>query len=70
MLQSSRKISHLCNSLGAFIFAYVLAFVGNLVGGVTHQHQAFLYGCVWIGIALVLIAFNHFKNYKHYQEIA
>lgn len=57
------------NSLGAFIFAYVLAFVGNLVGGVT-QHQAFLYGCVWIGIALVLIAFNHFKNYKHYQEIA
>ena len=57
------------NSFGAFIFAYVLAFVGNMVGGIT-QHQAFFYGCAWIGIALVLIAFNHFKNYKHYQEIA
>lgn len=57
------------NSFGAFIFAYVLAFVGNVMGGIT-QHHAFLYGCVWIGIALVLIAFNHFKNYRHYQEIA
>ncbi len=57
------------NSVGAFIFAYVLAFAGNVMGGIT-QHQAFLYGCVWIGIALVLIAVNHFKNYRHYQEIA
>lgn len=57
------------NSLGAFIFAYVLAFIGNLFGGIT-QHQAFLYGCAWMGVALVLIAFNHFRHYKHYQEIA
>ena len=56
------------NSVGAFIFAYVLAFVGSLVGGIS-QHGAFLYGCVWMGIALVLIAINHFKNYKHYQEL-
>ena len=57
------------NSIGAFIFAYVLAFVSNMFGGIS-QHHAFLYGCVWMGIALVLIAFNHFRNYRHYQEIA
>lgn len=57
------------NSLGAFIFAYVLAFISNLIGGIT-QHQGFIYGCVWMGIALCLIAINHFKNYKHYKEIS
>ncbi len=57
------------NSIGGFVFAYVLAFVGKLTGGLT-QHQGFLYGSAWIAIALVLVAINHFKNYKHYQEIA
>ncbi|MGM9659702.1 MAG: MFS transporter [Faecousia sp.] len=56
------------NSFGAFIFAYVLAIVSNLIGGMT-QHQAWFYGCVWLSIAFVLVAFNHFKNYKHYAEL-
>jgi MFS family permease len=57
------------NSLGAFVFGYVFAFIGNACGGLT-QHQGFLYGGVWMAVALVLIAFNHFKNYAHYKELA
>ncbi|MDD3402294.1 MAG: MFS transporter [Hespellia sp.] len=57
------------NSLGAFVFGYVFAFIGGLAGGLT-QHQGYLYGGIWMGIALVLITFNHVKNYKHYVEIA
>lgn len=57
------------NSLGAFVFGYVFAFIGSLFGGLS-QHQGFLYGGVWMAIAFVLIIWNHFKNYKHYREIA
>ena len=57
------------NSLGAFIFGYVFAFIGGQFGGLS-QHQGFLYGGVWMAIALVLIVVNHVKNYNHYKEIA
>ncbi len=57
------------NSLGGFVFPYVLAGIGGAIGGLT-QHQSFLYGVVWVGITLALIAFVHFKNYNHYREIA
>jgi MFS family permease len=57
------------NSLGAFVFGYVFAIIGSVCGGLT-QHQGFLYGCVWMGIALVLILINHVKNYAHYRELA
>ncbi|MGN0294849.1 MAG: MFS transporter [Lachnospiraceae bacterium] len=57
------------NSLGAFIFGYVFAFIGGQFGGLS-QHQGFLYGGVWMAIALVLIVINHVKNYNHYKEIA
>ena len=56
------------NSLGGFIFPYVLAGIGSFIA--ITQHQAFLLCIVWVGIAFVLIAGNHFTHYKHYQEIA
>lgn len=56
------------NSLGSFVFPYVLAAVGSVVS--ITQHQAFLVSIVWVGIAFVLIAANHFIHYKHYQQIA
>lgn len=57
------------NSLGAFVFSFILAGIGHMVGGIS-MHNGFIYGAVWMGLALVLVAFNHFKNYKHYKEIA
>ena len=57
------------NSFGGFVFPYVFALVGSMLGGVG-SHQAFLVNIAWLAVALILIAGNHFKNYKHYQEIA
>lgn len=46
------------NSLGSFIFGYVLAGAGALVGGLS-SHQAFGYGAVLIAITyVILIGFN------------
>lgn len=42
------------NSLGAFVFGYVFSLIGNLFGGFTY-HQGFVYGAVFIAIALVLV---------------
>lgn len=63
------SLCFISNSFGNFIFAYVFAFIGTLLGGIS-QHHGFLYGCVCVAVALVLVAVNHFKNYNHYQKLA
>lgn len=52
------------NSLGAFIFAYVLAFMSKLVPGGITMHQSFIYGAVWVAIAFVLVFVNHVRSKK------
>ncbi len=52
------------NSLGAFVFGYVLAGVSALVGGIS-SHQAFIYGAIFITAALViLLVFTAQKKQK------
>lgn len=52
------------NSLGSFIFGYVLAGIGALAGGIS-SHQAFLYGAVFIIITLVILeVFIHSKKHN------
>ncbi len=43
------------NSLGGFVFSYVLAIVGSFFGGIG-SHQAFLYGAVMVAIAFIIVA--------------
>lgn len=40
------------NSVAGFIYAYVLAGIGALCGGIS-SHGAFLYGCIWLIIVLI-----------------
>lgn len=52
------------NSLGSFIFGYMLAGIGALAGGIS-SHQAFLYGAVFIIITLVILeVFIHSKKHN------
>lgn len=52
------------NSLGSFIFGYVLAGIGALAGGIS-SHQAFLYGAAFIIITLVILeVFIHSKKHN------
>lgn len=44
------------NSFGSFMFAYVMAFIGGFFGeGGINEHQAFLYGAVWVFLALIVV---------------
>ena len=56
------------NSLGSFVFGYVLAGIGTLAGGIS-SHQAFLYGAVFIIITLVILeVFIHSNKKKTINE--
>ncbi len=56
------------NSLGAFVFAYVLAFAGSLIPGGITMHQSFIYGAVWVAIAFVIVLINHVISGKRNQN--